>query len=161
MSTPGQAFYLLQSGSDWKITMSANQAKCLGPTNNGTANMTAIVIQDCNGSSAQNYTAMPMSTSGVYAFKNVASGRCLNIRGASTANSCDSATVRLRHYPGHQRPVQRPVTADLGGAPAPAPPNNGRSAPADRPFPFGAAPAGTRLSLWALRSRRRAAWLFG
>ena len=66
--------------------MSANQNKCLGPSNNGTGNGTKIVIQDCNGSTAQNYTAMPMSTSGVYAFKNVASGRCLNIAGPTTAN---------------------------------------------------------------------------
>ena len=81
-----QAFFLLASGSDWKITMSANQNKCLGPNNNGTGNNTAIVVQDCNGSNAQNYTAMPMSASGVYAFKNVASGRCLNVAGNTTAN---------------------------------------------------------------------------
>jgi hypothetical protein len=81
-----QAFYLLASGSDWKITMGANQGKCLGPNNNATGNSTPIVIQDCNGSTAQNYTAMPMSASGVYAFKNVASGRCLNVSGQSTAN---------------------------------------------------------------------------
>jgi hypothetical protein len=91
--TASQAFYLLQSGTDWKITMSANQNKCLTPSNNGTGNSTLIVIQDCNGSTAQNYTAMPMSTSGVYAFKNVASGRCLNIQGASTANA-----ARLQIY---------------------------------------------------------------
>jgi hypothetical protein len=66
--------------------MSANQNKCLGPNNNGTGNSTPIVIQDCNGSSAQSYTAMPMSASGVYAFKNVASGRCLNVAGNTTAN---------------------------------------------------------------------------
>src|SRR5205823_4420524 len=60
-NTPAQTFYLLQSGSDWKITMSANQNKCLTPSNNSTANNTKIVIQDCNGSSAQSYTAMPMS----------------------------------------------------------------------------------------------------
>ena len=81
-----EAFYLLASGSDWKITMGANQAKCLGPNNNGTGNATMVVIQDCNGTTAQSYTAMPMSTSGVYAFKNVASGRCLNVAGPSTAN---------------------------------------------------------------------------
>jgi hypothetical protein len=85
--TPSQAFYLLPSGSDWKIAMSSNQNKCIGPSNNGTANSTLMVIQDCNGSTAQAYTAMPMSASGVYAFKNVASGRCLNIQGASTANA--------------------------------------------------------------------------
>ena len=84
--TTSQAFYLLPMGSDWKITMGPNQNKCIAPSNNGTANGTLMVIQDCNGSTAQNYTAMPMSASGVYAFKNVASGRCLNIQGASTAN---------------------------------------------------------------------------
>ena len=83
---PEEAFFLLPSGSNWKITMSANQNKCLGPNNNGTGNTTRIVVQDCNGSSAQNYTAMPMSASGVYAFKNVASGRCLNVAGNTTAN---------------------------------------------------------------------------
>ena len=92
-NTPGQAFYLLQNGTDWKITMSANQNKCLTPSNYGTANLTKIVIQDCNGSSAQNYTAMPMSASGVYAFKNTASGRCLNVTGYSTANG-----ARLQLY---------------------------------------------------------------
>ena len=45
-----EAFYLLASGSNWKITMGANQGKCLGPNNNGTANDTTIVVQDCNGS---------------------------------------------------------------------------------------------------------------
>ena len=83
---PEEAFYLIASGSDWKITMSANQNKCLGPNNNGTANLTPIVVQDCNGSTAQKYTAMPMSASGVYAFKNVASGRCLNVAGNVTTN---------------------------------------------------------------------------
>jgi hypothetical protein len=85
-NTAGQAFYLLANGSNWKIAMSANQNKCLGPNNSGTGNATPIVIQDCNGSSAQSYTAMPMSTSGVYAFKNVASGRCLNVSGNVTTN---------------------------------------------------------------------------
>ena len=53
---------------------------------NGTANFTSIVVQDCNGSTAQSYTAMPMSTSGVYAFKNVASWRCLKVVGPTAAN---------------------------------------------------------------------------
>jgi Ricin-type beta-trefoil lectin domain-like len=66
--------------------MSANQNKCLAPNGNGTANNTTVVVADCNGSSNQAYTAMPMSASGVYAFKNVASGRCLNVAGPSTSN---------------------------------------------------------------------------
>jgi len=81
-----QAFYMLANGSNWTIAMGANQAMCLGASNNGTGNGTMVVIQACNGSAAQSYTAMPMSTSGVYAFKNVASGRCMNIQGPSTAN---------------------------------------------------------------------------
>jgi hypothetical protein len=81
-----QDFYLLANGSDWTINMAANRDKCLGPNSNGTANGTKVVVQDCNGTTAQNYTAMPMSTSGVYAFKNVASGRCLNVAGPSTSN---------------------------------------------------------------------------
>ena len=55
-------------------------------TGTGTGNGTTIVVQDCNGTSAQSYTAMPMSASGVYAFKNVASQRCLNVQGPSTSN---------------------------------------------------------------------------
>jgi len=82
-----QDFYLLANGTDWTINMAVNRGKCLGPSYNGTANSTAIVVQDCNGSTAQNYTAMPMSTSGVYAFKNVLSQRCLNVAGNTTANS--------------------------------------------------------------------------
>jgi hypothetical protein len=81
-----QAFYLLQNGSNWEITMGANQAKCLGPNNNGTGNGTTMVVQDCNWSSAQSFQAMPMTTSGVYAFKNVASNRCLNVAGPTTNN---------------------------------------------------------------------------
>ena len=81
-----QDFYLLANGSDWTINMAVNRAKCLGPSYNGTANGTKVVVQDCNGTTAQNYTALPMSTSGVYAFRNVASGRCLNVAGNVTSN---------------------------------------------------------------------------
>ncbi len=100
------------AASDWKITMSANQNKCLGPNNNGTGNCTTIVIQDCNGQQRPELHApWTMSASGVYAFKNVASGRCLNVAGPSTtANGALLQTVRLRLHPRHQRPVQRPVT---------------------------------------------------
>src|SRR6185369_5787157 len=86
-----QAFYLLAVGSNWQITMGANQNKCVVPSNNGTANNTAVVIGDCNGSSNQTYTAVSVS-SGVYKFQNVASGRCLNVTGPSTA---DGAKLQL------------------------------------------------------------------
>ena len=132
--TTSQAFYLLQSGSDWKITMSANQNKCIGPSNNGTGNSTLIVIQDCNGSTAQSYTAMPMSTSGVYAFKNVGLRALPEHSGRQHGERRAPAAVGLRHHPRHQRPVQRAVSADLVGAPGPTlhrttagpPPRTGR-----------------------------------
>jgi len=86
-----QAFYILAVGSSWQITMGANQNKCVVPSNNGTANNTAVVIGDCNGSSNQTYNAVSVS-SGVYKFQNVASGRCLNVTGPSTA---DGARLQL------------------------------------------------------------------
>jgi hypothetical protein len=86
-NTTSQAFYLLQNGSNYEITMADNQAKCFGPNGNGTGNNTTIVIQDCNWSNYQSFTPVAMSTSGVYYFKNVASGRCLNVQGPTTANA--------------------------------------------------------------------------
>ena len=147
-----QAFYLLASGSDWKITMGANQGKCLGPNNNGTGNSTTIVVRTAMGARAQSYTAMQMSTSGVYAFKNVASGRCLNIAGNTTANGALLAR-RLRRHPRHQRPVQRPVSANLEVPPRSLHQTTAGPPRADRPFPFGR-PAGIRPL--SFRAPRRA-----
>ena len=37
--------------------MGANRGKCLGPNNNGISNGTLLVVQDCNGTVTQTYTA--------------------------------------------------------------------------------------------------------
>jgi hypothetical protein len=88
-----QKFTILPSGSSWKIAMKANNAKCLHPVNNGTANGTQIEIRDCNGSSNQAWIATASGTgSANFAFKNVASNRCLSVAGASTA---DGARLHL------------------------------------------------------------------
>jgi hypothetical protein len=92
-SVDGQAFYLLPSGSNWKIAMKANQNKCLGGQNNATANGTPIVVQDCNGSANQAFSASFDSATGSYIFKHVANtGVCLDVSGGTTA---DGARIQL------------------------------------------------------------------
>ncbi len=91
-SNANQAFYLLPSGSNWKIAMKANQNKCLGGLNNGTGAGTQIVVQDCNGSSNQAFQAVTTST-GIFNFKYAANtGLCLDVAGPSTA---DGAKLQL------------------------------------------------------------------
>ena len=86
--TAGQKFNVLASGSNWKIAMSGNTAKCVGPRGNGTVNSTVMEIQDCNGTTAQAWTVTAdEKMSGSFQFKNVASGRCLDVSGASTSNT--------------------------------------------------------------------------
>ena len=82
----GEKFNILASGSNWKITMKLNNAKCFSPVGNGTANGTHIEIQDCNGSNNQAWSATNDGTTGSTTFKNVASGRCLDVTGGSAAN---------------------------------------------------------------------------
>jgi hypothetical protein len=92
-NNPNQAFYLLPSGSNWKIAMKANQSKCLGGLNNGTSAGTPIVVQDCNGGANQAFTATLDSATGTYIFKHVAnSGVCLDVSGGTSA---DGAKVQL------------------------------------------------------------------
>jgi hypothetical protein len=82
-----QAFYLLPSGSNWKIAMKANTNKCLGTLNNATANGTAIVIQDCNGSAYQSFTVDQDGGAGIYRFKLAANpSECLDMAGGATAD---------------------------------------------------------------------------
>jgi hypothetical protein len=83
----GQRFSVLASGSNWKIAMKNNNAKCLHPVNNGTGNGTLIEIRDCNGSSNQAWKATLVSgTTNMFNFRNVAANRCLDVAGASTAD---------------------------------------------------------------------------
>ena len=82
-----QAFYILPSGSNWKITMKANTNKCLGVLNNATANATPIVVQDCNGSAFQAFTVDQDGGTGIYRFKLAANpGECLDMAGGSGAD---------------------------------------------------------------------------
>jgi ricin-type beta-trefoil lectin protein/GLTT repeat-containing protein len=81
-----QKFNILASGSNWKITMKANNAKCVGPVSNGTGNGTMMEIQDCNGGSGQAWSVTANASNGAFTFKNVASGRCLDVTGKSTAD---------------------------------------------------------------------------
>jgi hypothetical protein len=80
-----QAFYLLPSGSDWKITMNANQNKCLG--GQAPALGALIVVQDCNGSANQAFTAVPDAMPGVFTFKSAANpSLCVEVQGALSSD---------------------------------------------------------------------------
>ena len=82
-----QKFAILTTGSGtWKISMKANTNKCFGTVGGGTANLTGVEIQDCNGSAAQNWNITADANTGAFVIKNVASGRCLDVSGASTAD---------------------------------------------------------------------------
>jgi hypothetical protein len=87
-----QKFNILSSGSNWKIAMKLNNAKCVGPASNGTGNGTLMEVQDCNGGNNQAWTVTANAGNGAFTFKNVASGRCLDVNGVSTA---DGARIQL------------------------------------------------------------------
>ena len=81
-----QKLSILASGSNWKLAMKANSNKCITPRANGTANGTQLEIQDCVGTGAQAWTVTPDVQTGSFIFRNVASGRCLDVAGGSPAD---------------------------------------------------------------------------
>ena len=85
-NTDFQKFAILSSGSNWKIALKANTNKCFGPAGNGTANLTKIEVQDCNGSTNQAWNITADANTGAFQIKNVAAGRCLDVSGGSTAD---------------------------------------------------------------------------
>ncbi|MFH0177127.1 DddA-like double-stranded DNA deaminase toxin [Streptomyces cacaoi] len=58
--------------------------KCVVPKDGGTANGTLVVIADCTGATAQQWTATSTGT-----LKHVSSGRCLDVPSANSADSTD------------------------------------------------------------------------
>jgi len=85
----GQKFSILTTGSGtWKLAMKANTNKCLGLVGYGgnLGNGTRIEIQDCQGTSQQNWNITADANTGAFVIKNVASGRCLDVSGASGAD---------------------------------------------------------------------------
>jgi endo-1,4-beta-xylanase len=77
--------------------MTINTNKCVGPAYNGTGNSTVMEVQDCNGGAAQAWSITLVSgTTDTFNFKNVASNRCLDVAGASTAEG-----ARLQIYDCH------------------------------------------------------------
>ena len=131
-SNTAQKFAILASGTNWKIAMTINTNKCIGPAYNGTGNSTAIEVQDCNGGNAQAWTATLVSgTTDTFNFKNVAANRCLDVQGYSTA---DGARMQLYDCGGgnNQKFAVRPTSPP---APSQLPCSAGPST-AGRPFSF-------------------------
>jgi hypothetical protein len=60
--------------------------KCLGLAHNSTANSTQVEQQDCDHLSPAQKWVFIDTTNGYYRIRNVASGKCLNVQGRSTAN---------------------------------------------------------------------------
>jgi hypothetical protein len=71
-----------------KLTMKANNNKCVGPKGHVLAAGTKLEVQDCNGGDDQEWiTGETAAGSGVFMMKNVAApGLCLDVTGATSAN---------------------------------------------------------------------------
>ena len=82
-----QMFNLLPDGSNWHITMNANNAKCVDLAGGGSslANGTQLAINDCK-SGSQDWTITADPQTGAFMFKNVQSGRCMDEPGWNTAS---------------------------------------------------------------------------
>jgi hypothetical protein len=84
-----QKLVLKDSGKgNVKLTMKANNNKCVGPKGGAPAHGVKLEVQDCNGSNAQAWiTGETAAGSGVFMLKNVAApGLCVDVTGASSAN---------------------------------------------------------------------------
>jgi len=89
MPSDTQKLYIRDAGTgNAKLTMKANQNKCIGPVGGAAAAGARLEIQDCNGSSGQAWlTGETAAGSGVFALKNAGNPNlCLNVTGGSTAN---------------------------------------------------------------------------
>jgi len=102
-----QAFSLLDAGNgNVKIALKANTAKCLAPMNNATTNSTLMQVTDCvSGSSYQLFTKQVNSGKPGFWIKNVASGRCLDVRSGGVTNGsqlqiydCNTAPANNNQY---------------------------------------------------------------
>ena len=84
-----QKLVLKDSGKgNVKLTMKANNNKCVGPKGGTPAHGVKLEVQDCNGGNAQAWiTGETSAGSGVFMLKNVAApGLCVDVTGASSAN---------------------------------------------------------------------------
>ncbi len=104
-STDGQKLVLKDAGKgNVKLTMKANNNKCVGPKAHALVNGTKLEVQDCNGGNDQAWiTGETAAGSGIFMLKNVAApGMCVDVTGKSTANgaameiyNCSGGTNQL------------------------------------------------------------------
>src|ERR1017187_6021188 len=78
-------FNLLPDGSNWHITMNANNAKCVDLVGGSFGNGTQLAINDCK-SGSPDWTITPDGQTGAFVFKHVQSGRCLDESGYNTSS---------------------------------------------------------------------------
>ncbi len=77
-------FDMAPNGSSWTISPMNSSNKCLdaGAGTNGTG----IVLAACNGSASQNWNISAIAQNGSFNVATAATGRCMNVRGGSTAS---------------------------------------------------------------------------
>lgn len=75
-------FKMAASGSTWTIS-TVSSAKCLDA--GAGANGTALVFAACNGKAQQSFAITPDIQTGSFFLKAASTGRCINVRGGSTA----------------------------------------------------------------------------
>ena len=117
--------------------MKANNNKCVGPKGHALTAGTKLEVQDCNGGNDQAWiTGETAAGSGIFMLKNVAApGLCVDVAGASTANG-----TAMEIYPAPAPTTSCSARRCRRNGLADRRPSKGRSAHADRPFPFCAKP---------------------
>ncbi|HVT06833.1 MAG TPA: RICIN domain-containing protein [Polyangia bacterium] len=95
-----QRLNLVQDGNAWRIAFSADASKCVDLVAQSVANGTQLALAACQpGVAHQQWTVSADPPTGAFVFKNVQSGRCLDIPGGLTASGarpqiwdCDGTT---------------------------------------------------------------------
>ena len=133
--TDGQRLVLKDAGKgNVKLTMKANNNKCVGPKGHALVAGTKLEVQDCNGGNDQAWiTGETAAGSGIFMLKNVAApGLCVDVDRREHRQRRRDGHLHLhgRHQPAVRRAAAVSVQAERGSF-------EGRSAHADRPFSFG------------------------
>jgi hypothetical protein len=76
-------FVMNPSGSNWTLSPLGQSGKCVDV--GGGSNGTGLVINSCNGQTSQSFTIAPVAQNGSFTVAAVSTGRCITVRGNSTA----------------------------------------------------------------------------
>jgi hypothetical protein len=90
-------FAIVASGANWKISPKTDATRCLDGGSGATG--TALAVMPCTGASQQSWQITPDVQTGTFVLHDANGGRCMNVRGGSTAagvpielSDCSSAS---------------------------------------------------------------------